>query len=149
MRLQETDKHLLKYVLPDGLGSEMCSQVPQHHFGGARPRPECCGPSGMGVEDLTGLPYPVKLCRDVAQVLAKVGPRAAFLERGEQSVSTEAFAKVCRCFAEGSSRVTRSRLSQLSVCGEWPPTLAPFSPLPAREHRPWPKGAEQGGRHTC
>ena len=94
-------------------------------------------------------PYPVKLSRDVSEILAEVAPRSAFLQRGEVAVSTEAFAEVVQCFAEGCSKSQRGQLQLEAATGDWPPAAAPVPPPPAREPRPWPVGAEQWGRHVC
>ena len=92
-------------------------------------------------------PYPVSLCRHAATLLAEIGPRCGFRQRGEPCISLEAFEEVVRCFASGCSKSERGRLEVDVANGDWPPAQAPLPPLPAREPRPWPADAETWGRH--
>ena len=93
-------------------------------------------------------PYPVALMRDAASALAEKGPRLAFQQRGEVEAGAEAHREVVRAFELGQTKSQRGACELAEANGNWPPPAPVVAPLPSRERRPWPVGAQAWGRHA-
>ena len=91
-------------------------------------------------------PYPVALVRHAAEILEKIASRIAFVTPGEEAISSVSFAEISSAYLAGCSKSDRGRAELAAANGEWPTAAPPLAPLPAKEPRPWPVGAETWGR---